>query len=53
MELLKHPLCVGEARRVVLDELGIQHRRYFADQWEFVEFAEKHLPEIDLQSAPQ
>jgi hypothetical protein len=53
VELLKHPLCVGEARRAVLDELGIQHRRTFADLWEFVEYAEKHLPEIDLKSPPK
>jgi hypothetical protein len=53
VELLKHPLCVGAARRAVLDELGIQHRHYFADQWEFVEYAEKHLPDIDLKSPPK
>jgi hypothetical protein len=29
---LKHPLCVGAARRVILDQLGFHHQRTFADQ---------------------
>jgi tRNA A-37 threonylcarbamoyl transferase component Bud32 len=39
VELLKHPLCVGPARRVVLDQLARRYRRPFADHWEFVRFA--------------
>src|SRR5205823_6220795 len=39
VELLKHPLFVGEARRVVLDRLEDRYGRKFADQWEFVRFA--------------
>jgi hypothetical protein len=30
-----------------------RYNRHFADQWEFVEFAEKHLPDIDLKSPPK
>jgi hypothetical protein len=35
VELLKMPPFVGEARRVVLDQLGNRYRRTFADVWEF------------------
>jgi tRNA A-37 threonylcarbamoyl transferase component Bud32 len=39
VELLKHPYCVGEARRAVLEALEGAHGRKFADQWEFAGFA--------------
>jgi len=48
VELLKQPLCVGEARRMVLVQLGIQHGRTFADQWEFVRFAEEQKLGLDF-----
>ena len=51
--LLKAPTCVGPARRVILDQIGQRYHRTFADQWEFVEFAEKNLPDIDLLSPPK
>jgi hypothetical protein len=53
VELLKHPLFVGEAQRVVLDQLGNRYYRTFADQWEFVRFAGEHLPDVDLDSPPK
>jgi hypothetical protein len=53
VELLKHPLCVGPARRAVLDQLGIYHRRAFADQWEFVRFAQEQKLGLDLTSPPR
>jgi hypothetical protein len=53
VDLLKHPLCVGEARRIVLDQLGLQHQRTFADQWEFVRFAEEQKLGLDFTSPPQ
>jgi hypothetical protein len=40
VELLKHPFCVGEARRAVLDALEFTYKRPFRDQWEFVEYAQ-------------
>jgi hypothetical protein len=44
VDLLKQPLCVGAARRVVLDVLGMHYQRRFADQWDFVHFAtDQHL----------
>jgi serine/threonine protein kinase len=53
VDLLKMPTCLGSARRVVLDYLGYGCRRWFRDQWEFVEYARDHLPEIDLTSPPK
>jgi tRNA A-37 threonylcarbamoyl transferase component Bud32 len=53
VELLKMPTCLGAGRRVVLDYLGYSCRRTFRDQWEFVEYAREHLPEIDLTSPPK
>jgi hypothetical protein len=53
VELLKDPLCVGDARRAVLDQLGLQHHRAFANQWEFVRFAEKQNLGLDFISPPK
>jgi hypothetical protein len=59
VELLKHPFCVGEARRAVLDVLEFTYKRPFRDQWEFVEFVEKnnirneHGQLIDLLTPPK
>jgi hypothetical protein len=50
VELLRHPLCVGEARRAVLGALGRRYQRTFADQWEFVRFAEEQKLGLDLAS---
>jgi hypothetical protein len=53
VELLKHPLCVGEARRVVLDQLGSRYGRPFEDQWDFVRFAEEQKLGLDFTSPVQ
>jgi hypothetical protein len=53
VELLKHPLCVGEARRAVLDTLGTRYGRTFADQWEFVRFAQENNLGLDFTSPPK
>jgi hypothetical protein len=53
VELLKHPLCVGEARRVVLDRLEDRYGRKFADQWEFVRFATEQRLGLDFTTPPQ
>jgi hypothetical protein len=53
VDLLKHPLCVGEARRVVLGQLSRHYQRPFADQWEFVRFATEQRRDLDLTSPPQ
>jgi hypothetical protein len=52
VDLLKLPYCVGEARRLVLEQLSRHYSRPFADQWDFVRFAEdKHL-DLDLLGPP-
>jgi hypothetical protein len=53
VELLKHPLCVGESRRAVLDALGTRYRKHFADQWDFVRYAEEQKLDLDLLSPPK
>jgi hypothetical protein len=53
VELLKHPFCVGEARRAVLNALEFTYKRKFADQWEFVEYAQQHQPQLDLLTPPK
>jgi len=53
VDLLKQPFCVGEARRLVLGQLGRHYGRAFADQWEFVDYAQKHKLDLDLTSPPK
>jgi hypothetical protein len=53
VELLKKPPFVGEARRVVLDQLGNRHHRTFADVWEFVRFAKEQRLGLDFTTPPQ
>ncbi len=53
VELLKHPFCVDEVRRAVLDVLEFTYKRPFKDQWEFVESAQKHQPQLDLLTPPK
>jgi hypothetical protein len=53
VDLLKMPTCVGEAQAVILELLAKRYKRTFADQWDFVEFAETYLPDIDLKSPPK
>lgn len=53
VDLLKHPLCVGSPRRAVLDALEGRYGRKFADLWEFVAFAEKDHPELNLLTPPK
>jgi len=53
VDLLKHPLCVGEPRRLVLEQLARHYNRLFVDQWDFVEYVHKHNLELDLTTPPQ
>jgi tRNA A-37 threonylcarbamoyl transferase component Bud32 len=53
VELLKHPLCVAEAQRVLLDRLEDRYGRKFADQWEFVRFATEQRLGLDFTTPPQ
>jgi hypothetical protein len=53
VDILKQPLCVGEARRLVLDQLQRHYQRPFADQWDFVRFAQERQLPLDLTTPPQ
>jgi hypothetical protein len=53
VELLKLPLCVGPARRAILDHLGNRHGRTFTDQWDFVRFAEERKLGLDFTNPTQ
>jgi hypothetical protein len=53
VELLKRPLCIGAARRVVLDQLQHHHQRPFADQWDFVRFADEKKLGLDFTTPPR
>jgi tRNA A-37 threonylcarbamoyl transferase component Bud32 len=53
VDLLKQPICVGQARRMILDQLENRYRRKFADHWDFVRFAEKQKLKLDLTSPPK
>jgi hypothetical protein len=53
VDLLKQPLCVGEARRLVLEQLQRHYQRPFADQWDFVRFAQEQHLSLDLKTPLQ
>jgi hypothetical protein len=52
VDLLRDPLCVGEARQVVLGQLARHYGRPFADQWDFARFAEEQRLGLDLLGPP-
>jgi len=53
VDLLKQPFCVGDARRVVLEQLSRHYQRPFADQWDFVDYVHQHKLDLDLTTPPQ
>jgi hypothetical protein len=53
VDLLKHPFCVGQARRAVLEQLENRYRRPFTDHWEFVRFATEQRLGLDFTTPPQ
>jgi hypothetical protein len=53
VELLKDPLCVDQARRVVLEQLERRYRRTFANHWEFVRFAQQQNLGLDFTTPPR
>ncbi len=52
VEFLKNPLCVGQARRVILDQLANRYQRKFADQWDFVRYATQENLGLDFTTPP-
>jgi hypothetical protein len=53
VEMLKFPTCVGEVRRVILDQLGNRYHQHFATHWDFVRYAEEHGLNLDFTTPPQ
>ncbi len=52
VDLLKTPTFRREARQVIVRQLGWQCGQTFANQWEFVDWAREHRPDLDLTSPP-
>jgi hypothetical protein len=48
VELLRQPSCVGRALRTILDELELEHRRPFADHWDYICFVDKAGFQLDF-----
>jgi hypothetical protein len=48
VELLKMPTCIGEVRRVVLNQLGNRYGRRFETHWDFVRYAEDQGLNLDF-----
>jgi serine/threonine protein kinase len=53
VDILKNPFCVGEARKLVLEQLTRHYNRPFADQWEFVDYVHAHKLDLDLNTPPE
>jgi hypothetical protein len=52
VDLVEHPYCVGEARRLVLEQLARHHHGPFADQWAFVDYVRQQKLGLDLTTPP-
>jgi hypothetical protein len=52
VDLFKHAFCVGEARRLVPDQLARHYHRPFADQWSFVDYVHQQQLGLDLTTPP-
>jgi hypothetical protein len=53
VNLLKHPCCVGDGRRLVLDALATRYGLQFTELWDFVHFAEDQKLGLDFTSPPK
>jgi hypothetical protein len=53
VELLKHPTCLGQARRIILDQLESHYQHAFADSWAFVRYAQEQKLDLDLTTPPK
>jgi hypothetical protein len=52
VDLLKHPFCVGQARRLLLEQLSRHYLHPFADQWGFVDYVYQRKLNLDLTTPP-
>jgi hypothetical protein len=53
VELLKHPACVGNARKEVLGQLGRRLNHRFDNVWELVDWLADNAPDVDALSPPR
>jgi tRNA A-37 threonylcarbamoyl transferase component Bud32 len=53
VELLKMPTCVGEVRRVILDQLGNRYGGRFETHWDFVRYAQEQKLDLDFTTPPK
>jgi hypothetical protein len=53
VDLIKHPLCVGAPRHMVLQQLSRHYHRNFADQWEFVDYVHQRNLGLELTTPSQ
>jgi hypothetical protein len=53
VDLLKMPTCVGDARRLILDQLGNRYQQHFDDPWQFVRFAREQQLDLEFTRPPQ
>jgi tRNA A-37 threonylcarbamoyl transferase component Bud32 len=53
VDLLKQPFCIGEAQRLVLEQLTRHYGRPFADKSDFLRFAREQKLSLDLTTPPQ
>src|SRR5262249_45089705 len=53
VELLKMPTCLGEVRRVILDQLGNRYGRRFETHWDFVRYAQEQRLGLDFTTPPK
>jgi hypothetical protein len=53
VDLLKMPTCVGQVRRVILDQLGNRYRRRFETHWDFVRYAHEQRLDLDFTTPPK
>ncbi len=52
VDLLKMPTCQQPAREVIVRQLGWQCNQHFDTMWDFVDWAKKNRPNLDLISPP-
>jgi hypothetical protein len=52
LDLLKHPICVGDARKIVLRRLEVVMNHPFATVWDLVDYLEQTEPGLDLSTPP-
>ena len=47
------PTCVGQVRRIILDQFGNRYGRRFDTHWDFVRYAQEQNLDLDFTTPPQ